>query len=359
MAERQEKQPEQPQRTAQRAEEVSRKVGEAGQQVTETAAQESGQAIRQSGEAAQRGMVTAGAAASDITRRGAEALGESARHLADTAAEQIQHFGEALAQASRDVADNTRLFMTVSNGKGLQEWQQATSSLMEQVAETNARIAQELLQRSSPAELVSLQQRFLRDYLQTVTIGSRSLFRAAQHLAEEAAQPLERQRLRIGGIGRGRGTVADVMSRDVRMAEPDNTVQEVARIMTEEDTGALPVREGDRLVGMVTDRDIATRLVAEGKDPSRTRVREVMTPEVRYVYEDEDLDHVAENMAEQQVRRLPVMNRQKRLVGILSLGDMATHRAPELAGRALAGVAQRGGQHTQKPARGRQERPRA
>ena len=97
---------------------------------------------------------------------------------------------------------------------------------------------------------------------------------------------------------------------------------------------------------MLTDRDVTVRLVAEGRDPQQTKVRDVMTADVRYVFEDEDLEHVAENMAEQQVRRLPVMNRQKRLVGIVSLGDMAKGRRSPLAGRALSGVARQGGQHT-------------
>jgi CBS domain-containing protein len=80
-----------------------------------------------------------------------------------------------------------------------------------------------------------------------------------------------------------------VMHREARLTNPDDTVQQVARLMREEDTGMLPVGEGDRLVGIVTDRDVALRLVADGRDPARTKVREVMTPEIRYVLEDEDL----------------------------------------------------------------------
>ena len=100
------------------------------------------------------------------------------------------------------------------------------------------------------------------------------------------------------------------------------------------------------MIGMLTDRDVTVRLVAEGRDPGQTKVRDVMTADVRYVFEDEDLEHVAENMAQQQVRRLPVMNRQKRLVGVVSLGDMAKGRQSPLAGRALSGIARQGGQHT-------------
>ena len=116
--------------------------------------------------------------------------------------------------------------------------------------------------------------------------------------------------------------------------------------MREEDTGVLPVGEGDRLIGMVTDRDVALRVAAEGKNPAQTKVREVMTPEVRYVFEDEDLGHVAENMAEQQLRRMPVVSRDKRLVGIVSLSDISRNgRPPHLAGEALRGITREGGMH--------------
>ena len=140
--------------------------------------------------------------------------------------------------------------------------------------------------------------------------------------------------------------VSDKMTRNVRMVSPDDTVQQAAHCMAECDAGALPVSENDRLVGMVTDRDIAVRAVAEGKGID-TKVLEVMTPDVKYCFEDEDLDHVAHNMGEQQVRRLPVMNRDKRLVGILSLGDIALGEGPHPAGEAVAGISRPGGDHSQ------------
>jgi CBS domain-containing protein len=135
--------------------------------------------------------------------------------------------------------------------------------------------------------------------------------------------------------------------RAVRIASPDDSVQQVARLMREEDAGILPVGDGDRLVGMVTDRDVTVCLVAEGRDPAQTKVRDVMTSDVRYVYEDEDIEHVAENMANQQVRRLPVMNRQKRLVGVISTGDIAKGPQPNAAAHALKGVTRECGLHTQ------------
>ena len=90
--------------------------------------------------------------------------------------------------------------------------------------------------------------------------------------------------------------VAEAMTRDVRVARPDQSIQEAARMMADVDAGILPVGEGDRLVGMITDRDIAIRAVAEGKGP-QTPIRDVMSPEVKYCFEDDDTDEVARNMA--------------------------------------------------------------
>ena len=144
--------------------------------------------------------------------------------------------------------------------------------------------------------------------------------------------------------------IRDVMSRDVQVATPETTLRQAAAVMKESDTGVLPVGEHDKLVGMITDRDIAVRAVAEGKGPDAP-VREVMTAEVKYCFEDEDTAHVAETMAQQQVRRLPVVNRDKRLVGIVSLGDLATEdRGGEAAHEALRGVSQPGGRHNQSEA---------
>jgi CBS domain-containing protein len=140
--------------------------------------------------------------------------------------------------------------------------------------------------------------------------------------------------------------VSEAMTREVRIATPGQSIREVAKIMAEIDAGVLPVGENDRLVGMITDRDIAVRGVGQGKGPD-TPVRDVMTTEqVLYCYEDEELDHVAKNMASEQVRRLPVVNREKRLVGIVSLGDVAQTEARS-ASKAVKGVTKPGAQHNQ------------
>ncbi|HYC73987.1 MAG TPA: CBS domain-containing protein [Brevundimonas sp.] len=112
------------------------------------------------------------------------------------------------------------------------------------------------------------------------------------------------------------------MTANPRVCAPGDTIRDVARAMKEVDSGFLPVGENDRLVGMVTDRDLAVRAIAEGMGPD-TPVREVMTREVQYCFEDNDLDDVAARMSDLQVRRLPVLNRDKRLVGVISLGDMS------------------------------------
>ena len=116
--------------------------------------------------------------------------------------------------------------------------------------------------------------------------------------------------------------------------------------MAELDTGVLPVGEGDQLVGMLTDRDIAVRAVAQGKGPD-ARVRDAMTPDVKYCFEDEDLDAVVRSMGEQKVRRLPVMGRDKRLVGIVSLGDVAVYADAKQTDAAVSAVSEPGGPHTQ------------
>jgi CBS domain-containing protein len=140
--------------------------------------------------------------------------------------------------------------------------------------------------------------------------------------------------------------VREAMTRDVRVASPDESIREAARVMADIDAGVLPVGENDRLVGMITDRDIAVRAVAKGMPPD-TRIRDVMSNEVLYCFEDDDLDDVAKNMSNVKVRRLPVLNRDKRLVGILSMGDLALHEDPKTAGRTVAEVSEHGGAHSQ------------
>jgi len=131
--------------------------------------------------------------------------------------------------------------------------------------------------------------------------------------------------------------VSKAMSRNVRIANPDHSICDVARIMADADVGALPVGDKDRLVGMITDRDIAIRAVAQGLPPE-TKVREVMSQDVKYCFEDEEISHVVDNIGDIQVHRLPVLSRAKRLVGIVSLADIAASEGPDAAGEAVCGI---------------------
>jgi CBS domain-containing protein len=133
---------------------------------------------------------------------------------------------------------------------------------------------------------------------------------------------------------------------EIEIADPEQTVQQAAQIMAAIDAGILPVGEDDRLIGMITDRDIAIRCVAKGRGPD-AKVREIMSDEVKYCFADQDIEQVAQNMAQIQVRRLPVLDRDKRLVGIVSLGDIATIAGGMEAGEALSGISLPGGQHSQ------------
>ena len=140
--------------------------------------------------------------------------------------------------------------------------------------------------------------------------------------------------------------VSDCMTRGVEITNPQDTIRDAARMMADCDAGVLPVGENDRLVGVITDRDIAVRAVAEGRGPE-AKVGDVMSAEVKYCFEDDDIDDVLRNMGELQVRRLPVLSRDKRLVGIVSLSDLATIGAAAPAGDALVDIARPGGEHSQ------------
>ncbi len=138
--------------------------------------------------------------------------------------------------------------------------------------------------------------------------------------------------------------IREMMTDHVEIASPADSIRSAAKRMAECDCGVLPVGEKDRLVGMITDRDIAIRAVAKGLDPDECHVADVMTHDVKYVYDDESTEELARNMMSLQVKRLPVLNRQKRLVGIVSLGDLAT--TPQAGGQAqaaLRGISQANG----------------
>ncbi|HSQ99861.1 MAG TPA: CBS domain-containing protein [Sphingomicrobium sp.] len=140
--------------------------------------------------------------------------------------------------------------------------------------------------------------------------------------------------------------VSEVMTRDVQTVRPDQPVQEAASFMLSADAGSIPVTDGERLIGMITDRDIAVRGIAKGYGPD-TPVRELMTNELICAREDDDVDDVAGKMSEAQVRRLPVIDQEDRLCGIVSLGDLSRDADRDAASEALRGVSDPGGRHRQ------------
>jgi CBS domain-containing protein len=141
--------------------------------------------------------------------------------------------------------------------------------------------------------------------------------------------------------------IAQCMTPDVEIVAPDQPIREAAQFMLRADAGAMPVGEGDRLVGMVTDRDIAVRAVAAGRGPD-TPVRDVMTDEVIYCFDDDEVEAVALKMSDRQVRRMPVLSREdESVVGIVSLGDISRSEQSEAASVALDGITDPGGEHNQ------------
>ncbi len=140
--------------------------------------------------------------------------------------------------------------------------------------------------------------------------------------------------------------VSEVMTRDVQTVRPDQPVQDAASFMLSANAGSIPVTDGDRLIGMITDRDIAVRGVAKGYGPD-TPVRELMTDEIICARDDDEVEDIASRMSEAQVRRLPVIDREERLCGIVSLGDLSRETDNSTASEALEGISEPGGRHQQ------------
>jgi CBS domain-containing protein len=140
--------------------------------------------------------------------------------------------------------------------------------------------------------------------------------------------------------------VSEVMTREVATVDADQSAQEAANFMLQGDAGSIPVTDGDRLIGMITDRDITVRGIAQGRGPD-TPVRELMSEGLICAREDDDIEEVAMRMSEAQVRRLPVIDESENLVGIVSLGDLSRESQGEEAHIALEGVSEPGNQHQQ------------
>lgn len=278
-----------------------------------------------------RGIAETGRAAG----QGLDAAADDTRDLAQRTAGQIEDMGERMAEEAERLSGDVRMLMEFPRlaSRTLHDMQQSVTRLAGRAMQANFRATQELLHAVSPAALIEVQQRIAGHYVRGVVEGGVEALRSSRRFADEALRPLDQD---DGGV------VADVMTRDVEIVSPQQTVQEAAKLMAQADTGALPVGENDRLIGMITDRDIALRVIAEGKDARQTRVRDAMTPKARYCFEDEGIADVAETMSAQKLRRMPVLNRGKRLVGIVSLGDISGRHSSEIGGRALGAIARAG-----------------
>lgn len=134
--------------------------------------------------------------------------------------------------------------------------------------------------------------------------------------------------------------IEDVMTRDVEVIGPNDTVREAAEKMATLNVGPIPVCDGQRIQGMITDRDIVVRVIAKGLDPSSTRVAEAMTAQVEYCFMDDDIDTALQHMADKQVRRLIVLDRNKKLVGIVALGDISQEASGRDTGETLESISE-------------------
>lgn len=135
-------------------------------------------------------------------------------------------------------------------------------------------------------------------------------------------------------------SVMEVMTKDVEIINPNDSLKDAAEKMRTLNVGPLPVCEGDKLMGIITDRDIVVRAVSQGMDPNNTRVSQAMTDEIEYVYEDDDISTVVRKMKDEQIRRILVVNRDKKLVGIVALGDLAEAMDTQEAGKTLESISE-------------------
>ncbi len=134
--------------------------------------------------------------------------------------------------------------------------------------------------------------------------------------------------------------VKEIMTKDVFWIRPDTNLQEAASKMKELDTGVLPVCDGENICGMITDRDIAIRSTAQGQDPKNSKISDIMTPQVEFCHEEEDLEKIAQRMEAKRIRRLPVIGPEKKIVGIISLGDVVRRGESKVACEILEEVSE-------------------
>jgi CBS domain-containing protein len=297
----------------------------------------------------------------DSMNRNAQSMVEHQQSAVRSAAEQMEKAGHQAGQMIHERIEDMQTVMrwpTVSS-EALPDYLNGIAGTANHVMRGYVRALQDLYHLAGPAAYVEVQQRFAGECFDAFVKGGMALARTTQEAMNKQFSQLEhrvarRQQSHDGQSNghqahRDGGRVTDIMRKSVPTAAPDDTVQHAARIMREADIGALPVGEGDRLVGMVTDRDVTLRLVAAGKDAAQTKVREVMTSDPHYAFEDDELDHVVDDMAEHNLQRLPIVSRDKRLVGIVSIRDLARggqgHHLGHVMGGQSHGSQSRGGQN--------------
>lgn len=228
-------------------------------------------------------------------------------------------------------------------------WQRSVTTLATNAVNSNLRITAEMFRLTNPAAFVESQHKFM-NACRDAALQSGKLLHLATGGTHDG-KPTALVRSVTGSSAPEKPDmhyVAEVMSQGTRVVSSKDTVQQVAVIMREENSGTIAVADNDRIVGIVTDHDIAVRMVAEARDPTATTVGEMMTPERRYVFEDVKVDVAAANMIEQQVSSLPVVCRKKRLVGMVSLIDLAPQeRSTVLAARKMNGSSHKSTLHAQ------------
>ncbi|HEX3346946.1 MAG TPA: CBS domain-containing protein, partial [Acetobacteraceae bacterium] len=279
-------------RSIPRAEQASQEALRAGARGIQRSSGVIGEAVRQGANTAADNVEEAGAAASRTMRRSAGAFASGQRDLAEETARRVEEIGHRIGDAVQSGTEDLSLWLNfhADASDSMQDLQHGVETLLNGVIRTNMQATQRLIHLVDPGAVVDMQRQFVRDYLAALMQGAAGIARAVHRAADEGLRPVEeklqerasaaqRRNGRNGQHHDGRA-VGDFMTRNVRVASPEDSVQQAARMMRDEDTGVLPVGDGDRLVGMVTDRDVALRLVAEGRDPAQTKVREVMTPEI-------------------------------------------------------------------------------
>ncbi len=294
---------------------------------------------RQAGQATEHAMLAAGEAAD----RTASAAAEGGYGLLDATASEFAEMSRRMAYAVEETAGEMRRMMMLprlANG-AMREAQRAMGDLMDNMAQANFRIAREAMRIADPTMAFDLQRRFLRECVEALMQGCARMLGAARRSAEQTLRPMEEQleeacarSARMGAgwpsspSGRGQHQpghrVAEAMRIGTRMVGPEETVQEAARVMAAEDAAVLPVGEDRRVLGVVTGRDLAVRLIAEGRDPARTPVREVMRARPPCTFADEDAGRAVETMTAEGMSGLPVVSRDDhRFLGVVALADLA------------------------------------